>query len=74
MTNWNLWSLKSRKKSVWLSKKIGGFRECLTYWHDHPLYYHAFTQRELQIMLKKIGFEILRSEYKENNILSIAKK
>ncbi|HOY56013.1 MAG TPA: class I SAM-dependent methyltransferase [bacterium] len=73
MTNWNLWQFHS-KKSFWnnLSKKqptnyglrVTDYKEIVTLWQNkYPLYYHAFTLRELKKLLQKTDFEVLENYY-----------
>lgn len=94
MTNWNLWQFNS-KKSFWhnlLNKRVKSyglgltdFKEVITFWQNQfPLYYHAFTLKELKKILNRAGFKILSNQYvyrgkksfcfKANNILTIGQK
>lgn len=86
MTNWNLWNV-SRKKSVWRSRHVT-LKNILTFWSlgekSYPLYYHAFTLRELSRLLQKANFREIKTSYTRNgvkarwyngnNLLTFAKK
>ncbi len=73
MTNWNLWQIKS-KKNIWKYKfnseaedKIFAdlkFKDVMTLWQNkYPLYYHAFTKKELKKLFKSANFKILVNKY-----------
>ena len=78
MTNWNLWNI-TNKKNIWKnkfnhnyqipnSKHKLKFKEVLTVWQNkYPLYYHAFTLKELKKIFKQAGFKILENNYKNKN-------
>ncbi|MBT4277356.1 class I SAM-dependent methyltransferase [Candidatus Falkowbacteria bacterium] len=107
MTNWNLWQLTIKKKSLFyytlkkwrtsdkawkekygLSKKEFGLKDIMTEWKTdkkiNPLYYYAFSLKELKSLVKEAGFEILDSYYskkgqkvnrfKGGNIVIVARK
>lgn len=76
MTNWNMWRLSSKEKSIWkykisLNKNIGswrlGFKDVLTNWRigdrNFPLYYYAFTLKELKELVMTAGFEVVEGYY-----------
>ncbi|MFC1622451.1 class I SAM-dependent methyltransferase [Patescibacteria group bacterium] len=92
MTNWNLWNVKN-KKSIWKYNlklsfpELGklSFRDVITLWQNkYPLYYRAFTLRELKKLFKKSNFKILENKYVKDgkpahwwngkNILTIGEK
>ena len=78
MTNWNLWQINN-KKNIWQNKfnhnyqipnskyKLK-FKEVLTLWQNkYPLYYYAFTLKELKKLFTDNNFEILENKYKNKN-------
>jgi ubiquinone/menaquinone biosynthesis C-methylase UbiE len=95
MTNWNLWQTGT-KKNIWQykfkhnyqipdSKYKLKFKEVITLWQNkYPLYYYAFTLKELKKLFKKAGFKVLENKYIAKNksthwwngwnIISIGKK
>lgn len=78
MTNWNLWNINN-KKNIWQYKfkkkyKIKNFsyklkfKDVITLWQNkYPLYYHAFTLKELKKLFIKTGFKILKNKYMAKN-------
>ncbi|MBU4360657.1 class I SAM-dependent methyltransferase [Candidatus Parcubacteria bacterium] len=78
MTNWNLWQIHA-KKNIWQykfkhnyqipnSKHKLKFKEVLTLWQNkYPLYYNAFTLRELKKLFTDAGFKILKNNYINKN-------
>ncbi|MFA5359053.1 MAG: methyltransferase domain-containing protein [Patescibacteria group bacterium] len=77
MTNWNLWRLSIRQKTVWkyllrgkAKKQKGSFRDVVTYFHDqdseYPLYYYAFTLYELKKLVRRAGFKVVEAYYEKN--------
>lgn len=45
-----------------------GFKDVITYWQNkYPLYYYAFTSKELRKLFTKSGFKILENKYKNKN-------
>ncbi|MFH1610304.1 MAG: class I SAM-dependent methyltransferase [Patescibacteria group bacterium] len=78
MTNWNLWQIGT-KKNIWRykfkhnyqipnSKYKLKFKEILTLWQNkHPLFYYAFTLKELKKLFIKTGFKILKNKYMAKN-------
>ncbi|MFH1712888.1 MAG: methyltransferase domain-containing protein [Candidatus Jacksonbacteria bacterium] len=60
MTNFNLWRFSLKDKTVW---KYKSFKNVMTNWNGHPLYYYAFTLRELKRKCKKAGFKIKTAYY-----------
>lgn len=80
MTNWNLWNFSSSKS--WWKLKIPAllngsietnckldFKDVVTHWGQEklPLYYHAFTKREIKKLLKINGFQIIENYYSLEN-------
>lgn len=78
MTNWNLWQINN-KKNIWQNKfnhnyqipnskyKLK-FKEVLTLWQNkYPLYYYAFTLKELKKLFADNNFKILENKYKNKN-------
>lgn len=94
MTNWNLWNLSFKKKGVLNSafskikqnfKKFNlVFSDVITEWKSNdvnvPLYYKAFTKRDLKNLCINVGFKIELNKYsnknfwKGGNIITILKK
>jgi 2-polyprenyl-3-methyl-5-hydroxy-6-metoxy-1,4-benzoquinol methylase len=97
MTNWNMWQVnRKNKKSVWYykfnhnfqlpyTKNNLGFKEIITLWQNkHPLFYQAFTLKDLKKLLTFSGFKTLENKYVRqdkkvhwwngHNILTIARK
>lgn len=91
LSNWNMWNIKG-KKSVWKQDKSSGlkrnsYKDVWTIWKSTdnkvPLYYYAFTKRELNKLLRQNGFKIIKSYYTKHgkktnmfygeNIVTIAK-
>jgi SAM-dependent methyltransferase len=95
MTNWNLWQ-PGAKKSIWHNKLKHnyqlkndlhslGFKDVITLWQNKsPLYYYAFTLRELRQLFRAANFQILENYYVRRgqkarwwngyNILTVGKK
>jgi ubiquinone/menaquinone biosynthesis C-methylase UbiE len=74
MTNFNLWKFSLKEKTWWryklahiLGKSAGSGikinRTVITSWRGHPLYYHAFTKRELKRKVLHAGFFVEDSYY-----------
>jgi len=61
MTNFNLWQFSLKGKTVWRYKVLG--KNVITLWNKHPLYYYAFTLRELKRKCRKAGFKIKKAYY-----------
>jgi ubiquinone/menaquinone biosynthesis C-methylase UbiE len=94
MTNFNLWRLSLKGKTLWRYKlrdafsfKKGerlGWKDVITSWNNHSLYYYAFTCGELKRACKGRGFKIIDSYYAKfgkrsnvftaNNLVLIARK
>ncbi|MBT4723123.1 class I SAM-dependent methyltransferase [Candidatus Falkowbacteria bacterium] len=91
LSNWNMWNIKG-KKSVWKQDKSAGlkrtsYKDVWTIWKSTdnkvPLYYYAFTKRELNKLLRQNGFKIIKSYYTKKgkktnmfhaeNIITVAK-
>ena len=76
MVNWNLWQIGA-KKSFWrynwknkskgikkISSKDLGLRDIITFWQNkYPLYYYAFTKKDLKKIFKKFNFKVLENKY-----------
>ena len=71
LSNWSLWNIKG-KKSVWHKVKDdkfpkAKFKDVWTLWKStevkEPLYYYAFTKREVTKLLNKNDFEIIEAYY-----------
>lgn len=65
-------SEKSKVKSTSQKSNVPmRWKDVITYWQDggesYPLYYHAFTLRELGSLLKKAGFKVVKNQYSLNN-------
>jgi len=68
LTVWNLWKNKKMRKLIFkffLLKIIGksnlDFKDILVdWWGMKDFYFHCFTKRELEKLVKKIGFKILK--------------
>lgn len=81
MTNWNLWKLSLKQKTVWKYKlsiqyavysiryTVYPFKDVQTYFQDnagrHALYYRAFTLRELKSLMREAGLEVLENYYEK---------
>lgn len=94
MANFNLWRFSLKGKTLWryklrelISLKKGeklGWKDVITSWDNHSLYYYAFTLGELKRACKGRGFYIIDSYYAKNgkranvftgnNLVLIAKK
>jgi signal peptidase II len=61
ITNFNLWKFSWKDKTVWRYKKFS--KNVITSWNKHPLYYYAFTLRELKRKTQKAGFKIIHAYY-----------
>jgi len=77
-SNWNLWRLSLKQKTIWHYKLRGykkaffkglGFRDIITTFNvegkKHPLYYFAFYRRRFSWLAEKAGFEVLESYYEK---------
>ena len=94
ITNFNLWRFSLKGKTLWRYKlrelislekreKLG-WKDVITSWDNHSLYYYAFTLGELKRACKGRGFYIIDSYYAKNgkranvftanNLVLIAKK
>lgn len=61
MTNFNLWRFSLKDKTVWQYKSFK--KDVMTNWNGQPLYYYAFTARELKRKCQKADFNVKESYY-----------
>ena len=85
VTVWNLWQSRYRSKIFrnWLRKIIGkselDWNDCQITFTDNEgevfeRYHHAFTERELEKLFKKVGFNIVEVRKIGGNIVLIGQK
>jgi SAM-dependent methyltransferase len=78
-------SEKEFEKLFGFSKKQLSKKDVITFWQNkYPVYYYAFTKREIGECLKKLGFLVIENYYekngypsvwfKGNNIVTVVKK
>lgn len=61
MTNFNLWRFSFKDKTVWRYRSFR--KDVMTNWNGKPLYYYAFTLRELKRKCQKTGFDVKTAYY-----------
>lgn len=73
MTNFNLWRFSIKDKTAWrhklrfskdaISHNAAGCKGIITFWNGQPLYYYAFTLREIKRKCQKACFDVKEIYY-----------
>lgn len=75
MTNWRLWQWRyAASFFYWWRHKMAWNDTFITWNHQHPRYYHAFTTGELHRLLRAAGFTTCTTTVVRNNYVTRANK